>query len=80
MWEQYVETVERHANNVAQQPDLTAEQAKMADRIIGKLWFILTDTDEATTMLPLLLMTRGVLTAMIQLIWEVSGATSVTHR
>jgi len=69
-----METVERYVNNVAQWPDLTAEQVKMVDRMIGKLRFILMDTDEATTIPLLLLMTRGVLTAMIQLIQEVSGA------
>jgi len=38
----------------------------MADWMIWKLWFILMDTDEATMMLPLPLLTRAVLTVMIQ--------------
>lgn len=74
MWEQYVETLERYVNNVAQRGRLTAEQEKTADQMIGKLKFVMTGTDEPTTMPPLPLMTRGVLTAMVQSIREVSGA------
>jgi len=48
MWEEYVGTLEKYANNIAQRPDLPDEQAKTVDRMVGKLWFILTDMDDAT--------------------------------
>jgi hypothetical protein len=74
MWEGYVEAVERYGNTVVQRPNLTKERTKMVEGMIGKLQFSLWDTQEATTMPPLPLLTRGALTAMIQSIREVSGA------
>ena len=74
MWEEYVGTLEKYATNVVQRPDLPDERAKTVDGMVGKLRFILMDMDGATTMPPMPLLTRGMLTSMIQSIREVSAA------
>ena len=74
MWDQYQEAAERYMNTVAQRAGLTENQGKMADRMVRKLRFFMMKTNEAKVMPLLPLLTSGMLTAMIQSIWEVSGA------
>ena len=74
IWDEYLEAVEKYANTVAQRSGLTEHRAKIAEGMVGKLRFLMTDTDVATTMPPLPLLTSGMLTVMIQSIREVSGA------
>ena len=74
MWDQYREAAERYVNTVSQRAGLMENQGKMADRMVRKLRSFMMEMNEAKAMPPLLLLTSGMLTAMIQSIREVSGA------
>ena len=69
MWDQYLEAGEKYANTVAQRSGLTEHRAKIAEGMVGKLKFLMTNTDVAMTMPSLPLLTSGMLTVMIQSIW-----------
>ena len=72
MWEHYVEGLERYGDALAQRADLTAERATLVDMVIPKMRFMLTETNEATLMPPMPLLTRSVLPVMIGCISDVA--------
>ena len=71
---QYEDALRRYADSVAQRAHLSEERTRVVERMKGKLLFFFTDTNETTTMPPLPLLTRGMLTSMTQSIREVKDA------
>jgi hypothetical protein len=76
-WDEYISAAKDHADQVAQSPSTDELIAAVGDTLPGKVRFVLDDHEKMTMSLPMPLMTKSVIAAMVTALSEVE--TSLTE-